>query len=61
LIAAGAMMVLFFLAMPKLLTKYRTSAFARLFLGPQPALAAVRKDAPLQIRCTGCGAAVGKS
>lgn len=41
LIAAGAAMVLFFLAMPKLLTKYRTSAFARLFLGPASAPAAV--------------------
>jgi hypothetical protein len=54
-------MVLFFLAMPKLLTKYRTSAFARLFLG-QPTvptvLATRRVEIPLQIRCTGCGAAI---
>ena len=59
LIAAGAAMVLFFLAMPKLLTKYRTSAFARLFLGPPPAqvmIASARRDIPLQIRSTGCGA-----
>ena len=36
LIAAGAAMVLFFLAIPKLMTTYRTSSFARLFLGPPP-------------------------
>lgn len=34
-------MVLLFLAMPKFLTKYRTSAFASLFLSPQPAPALV--------------------
>lgn len=56
LIAAGMAMVLFFLAMPKILTKYRTSALARLFLGPPPALATVRRDIPMQIRCIGCGA-----
>ncbi len=64
LIAAGAAMVLFFLAMPKILTKYRTSAFARLFLGPPPAPALVAANGveiPLPIRCTGCGAAVGRS
>ena len=58
LIAGGVVMVAFFLAMPKILTKYRTSAFARLFLGPPLALAAVRKDIPLQIRYVGCGAAI---
>jgi len=41
LIAAGAAMVLSFLAMPKILTKHRESRFARLFLGPPPAPAAV--------------------
>ena len=59
LIAAGAATVLFYLAMPKLLTKYRTGAFARLFLGPPPVptLASTRRvEIPLQVRCTGCGA-----
>ena len=56
LIAGGVVMVAFFLAMPKILTKYRTCTFARLFLGPPPP-APVRKDIPLQIRCVGCGAA----
>jgi len=38
-------MVLFFLAMPTLLTTYRTSTFARLFLGlpPAPTLVATRR------------------
>ncbi len=58
LIAAGTGMVAFFLAMPKLLTTYRISRFARLFLGPPPALELVRKEIPLQVRCIGCGAAV---
>ncbi|HEV8329310.1 MAG TPA: TVP38/TMEM64 family protein [Nitrospiraceae bacterium] len=59
LIAAGAAMVLCFLAMPKLLKKYRTGAFARLFLGPPPTptLVAIRRvEIPLQVRCTACGA-----
>jgi len=59
LIAAGAAMVLFFLVMPKLLTTYRTSAFARLLLGPAPVptlVATRRAEIPLQIRCIGCGA-----
>jgi hypothetical protein len=45
LIAAEAAMVLFFLAMPTLLTTYRTSTFARLFLGlpPAPTLVATRR------------------
>jgi len=54
-------MVLFFLAMPTLLTTYRTSAFTRLFLGPPPAptLVVIRRvEIPLQVRCTGCGAAM---
>jgi uncharacterized membrane protein YdjX (TVP38/TMEM64 family) len=58
LIIAGIMMVGFFLTMPKLLTTYRTSRFARLFLGPPPALESVRKEIPLQVRCIGCGAAI---
>lgn len=61
LIAAGAGMVLFFLVMPKILTKYRTSAFARLFLGPPPAPVTVvitRAEIPLQVRCVGCGAVI---
>ena len=63
-IAAGAAMVLFFLAMPKILTQYRTSTFARLFLGPPPAPSAVppaKSGTPLPISCVGCGAALGKS
>lgn len=56
LIAAGAAMVLFFLAMPTLLAKYRTSAFARVFLGPPPASVASSTERPHQIRCAGCGA-----
>jgi uncharacterized membrane protein YdjX (TVP38/TMEM64 family) len=61
LIAAGIVMVGFFLAMPKLLTTYRTSRFARLFLGPPPALAldsSTQKEIPLQVRCVGCGASM---
>lgn len=61
LIVAGASMVLFFLAMPKILKKYRTGVFARLFLGPPTVptvLATKRVEIPLQIRCTGCGAAI---
>jgi uncharacterized membrane protein YdjX (TVP38/TMEM64 family) len=63
LIAAGTGMVLFFLVMPSMLTKYRTSAFARLFLGPPPggvAGATVRAEIPLQVRCSGCGADIRK-
>jgi uncharacterized membrane protein YdjX (TVP38/TMEM64 family) len=56
LIVAGVTMVVLFLALPKLLTKYRTSRFARLFLGPPPSLEPVRKEIPLQVRCVGCGA-----
>lgn len=61
LIAGGAAMVLFFLALPKLLAKYRDSSFARIFLGPPPdpvVAATTERDIPLQIRCAGCGAAV---
>jgi hypothetical protein len=53
--------VALFLAMPKFFTKYRTSAVARLLLGPVPApvsTAETRKEIPLQIRCTGCGALI---
>ena len=61
LIAVGVAMVLFFLAMPKFLTKHRTSAFARLVLSPPtgPTLVATRRvEIPLQVRCTGCGATI---
>lgn len=70
LIAAGVVMVAFFLAMPKLLTKYRTSRFAQLFLGPPPPVMSgvesaimptTRRELPLQSRCTGCGATLGDS
>lgn len=64
LIAAGAAMVLFFLAMPKLLTTYRTNPFACLFLGPPPALATgppVKTGIPLPICCTGCGATMPRA
>ena len=62
LIAAGIMMVVFFLAMPKLLTKYRTSRFARLFLGPPPTpVAATQAEIPLHVRCFGCGAEIRNS
>lgn len=59
LIAAGTVMVLFFLAMPKILTTYRDSKFARIFLGPPPDWAVAPPDSAgisFQIRCTGCGA-----
>jgi len=58
LFVAGIVMVGFFLAMPTLLTTYRTSRFTQLFLGPPPALEPVRKEIPLQVRCIGCGAAI---
>ena len=56
LIAGGSVMVACFWAMPNLLAKHRTRAFARLLLGPPPAPAAVPKEAPLQTCCVGCGA-----
>jgi uncharacterized membrane protein YdjX (TVP38/TMEM64 family) len=58
LIAGGLVMVGFFLAMPKVLTRYQTSAFARLLFGPPPTpviLATTTAEIPLLIRCTGCG------
>lgn len=58
LIVGGVVMVVFFLAMPKILAKHRDSRFARLLLGPSPAPVAVRTEIPLQIRCTGCGTAI---
>jgi uncharacterized membrane protein YdjX (TVP38/TMEM64 family) len=61
LIVGGVAMVGLFLAMPKLLARYRTSTVARLLLGPIPAPATVtitRTEIPLQLRCTGCGAAI---
>jgi uncharacterized membrane protein YdjX (TVP38/TMEM64 family) len=56
LIAAGVVMVAFFLAMPKILTKHRHSRFARLFLGPSPAPITAAKEIPLPVRCVGCDA-----
>lgn len=61
LIVGGVAMVALFLVMPKLLTRYRTSAIARLLLGPIPTAATVpitRTEIPLQLRCTGCGAVI---
>jgi len=58
LMAAGVVMVVFFLAMPKLLIKYRTSPLASLLLGPPPPPITVRRDIPLPARCVGCGAAI---
>jgi uncharacterized membrane protein YdjX (TVP38/TMEM64 family) len=61
LIAGGVAMVALFLAMPRLLMKYRTSMIARLLLGPMPSAVVVgfdRKEMLLQIRCIGCGAAI---
>jgi len=58
LIAAGVAMVVFFLAMPKLLTRYRTSRLARLLLGPPPAPAMAPSaiaGIPSKIHCAGCG------
>lgn len=58
LIAAGVVMVAFFLAMPKFLTQYRTSRIARWLLGPVPETAPIRTGIPLQVLCSGCGAAI---
>lgn len=58
LMAAGVVMVIFFLAMPKLLIKYRTSPLASLLLGPPPPSITVRRDIPLPVHCVGCGAAI---
>ncbi len=58
LIAAGVVMVIFFLTMPKLLIQYRTSPLASLLLGPPPTPITVTRDIPLSIRCGGCGAAI---
>ena len=51
----------FFLAMPKLLTKYRDGRFARLFLRPSPSTTlelTTRREIPRKIRCNGCRAVV---
>lgn len=58
LIAGGVLMVAFFLAMPKILTKYRTSALARIFLGPVPTPVPTGRGLPVHACCVGCGAAV---
>lgn len=58
LIAGGVVMVALFLAMPKLLTRYRASRVARLLLGPPPDSAGSPREIPLQVRCVGCGASV---
>jgi uncharacterized membrane protein YdjX (TVP38/TMEM64 family) len=63
LIVAGVVMVAFFLAMPNILTKYRNSRFARLFLGPlpPPLSATMRGEIPLQIRCFRCGRTIPRT
>lgn len=58
LIAGGVVMVALFLAMPKLLTRYRASRVARLLLGPPPVSAGSPREIPLLVRCVGCGASV---
>lgn len=63
-VAAGVAMVALFLAMPKLLTRYRTGVFAHLLLGPPPVPVMIASDGnkiPSHTRCTGCGATVGTS
>ncbi|MGQ0666236.1 MAG: TVP38/TMEM64 family protein [Nitrospiraceae bacterium] len=64
LIAAGLAMVLLFLAVPKVLTRYRSSAIVKLLLGPVPAPAAVppsKPGIPVPVRCTGCGATMPRA
>lgn len=59
LIAGGVLIVALFLAMPKLLTRYRTSRVAVLLLGPPPApvlMPVGQREIPLRVRCAGCGA-----
>jgi uncharacterized membrane protein YdjX (TVP38/TMEM64 family) len=58
LIAGSVVMVALFLAMPKLLARYRTSRVARLLLGPPPDSAGSPREIPLRVRCVGCGASV---
>lgn len=58
LIAGGVVMVALFLAMPKLLARYRTSRVARLLLGPPPASAGSPRETPVLVRCVGCGASM---
>ncbi len=61
LVAGGVLMVAFFLALPRFLTKYRASAVAILLLGPVPNPEPVRDEIPLKVRCTGCGAVIQAS
>lgn len=66
LIAAGILMVLFFLLMPRLLARHRDGGFARLFLGPLPVTAPdslgvyrpARSGGSHPTRCAGCGASM---
>lgn len=63
LIAAGVGMVAFFLAIPKLLTKYRDGRFALLFLGPSPTTTlepTTCREIPRKIRRNRWGAVVEK-
>lgn len=57
LIAAGVAMVVLFLITPKLLAAHRTSAVARLVLGPPP-ISSSSRVIPLTPRCAGCGALI---
>lgn len=57
-IAAGVAMVVLFLVIPQFLAARRSSALARMFLGPLPPRSSQR-EIPLVVRCVGCGAVVG--
>ncbi len=64
LILAGAAMVAVFLLAPKLVARYPSAWWARLFLAAQPAAQPVRRDEPVHVetpapeRCGGCGASL---
>jgi uncharacterized membrane protein YdjX (TVP38/TMEM64 family) len=58
LIVGGVVMVAVFLVMPKLLTRYRASAVAKLLLGPVPSSVTEAESNMKMPRCTGCGGAL---
>jgi uncharacterized membrane protein YdjX (TVP38/TMEM64 family) len=61
LIVGGVVMVAVFLVMPKLLTRYRTSAVAKLLLGPIPSSVTEAESKMKMPRCTGCGTVIHNS